>query len=61
MKKIEVFGLGKLLIEIYDREGQLTELQILKEAEKAIRRAVITYESKLNSNPSRESSSNKLP
>lgn len=58
MKKIDVHGLGKLLIEIYDREGQLTELQILKEAEKAIRRAVINYETRINPDIHRQSNSN---
>lgn len=60
MKKIDVHGLGKLLIEIYDREGVLTELQILKEAEKAIRRAVINYETRISSSNGRTAKGDEL-
>ncbi len=47
MKKIEVQGLG-VYIEIYKRKEQLTDLETMKEAEKAIRREVMKYEQRAN-------------
>ncbi len=45
MKKLEIKGLGGLHIEVYDTKNSFTELEMMKEAEKAIRRAVIYIES----------------
>ncbi len=43
MKKIEVQGLG-VFIELYERAGKLTEIEILVQAEKAIKREIMRRE-----------------
>lgn len=43
MKRIDVQGMG-VWIEIYQRNDKLDDIQVLKEAEKAIRREVIKRE-----------------
>lgn len=45
MKKIEINGLGGLHIEIYDTKDKYTSIEMMKEAEKAIRREVLRVES----------------
>ncbi len=48
MKHIEIHGLG-VHIEVYKRKDEMTDLEVLKEAEKAIRREVMKYEQRTNS------------
>lgn len=45
MKRIDVDGIG-IWIEIFKRDDKLTDIEAVKEAEKAIRREVIKRESK---------------
>lgn len=56
MKKIEVNGLG-VFIEIYKRREELTDIEVLKEAAKAITRDVMRrqeYESRANGHTNRD-------
>ena len=46
MKKIEIYGLGGLHIEIYDVKDKYTNVEMMKEAEKAIKREIIKREQK---------------
>ncbi len=59
MKKVEIQGLG-VHIEIYKRKEQLTDLEVLKEAEKAIRRMVMKYEQHINLGIDKPTSSDQL-
>lgn len=43
MRKIEVRGLG-VFVEIYDTNNRLNEIEMLKEAEKSIKRVVLAHE-----------------
>lgn len=57
MNRIDVKGLG-VFIEIYPRQDNLTHLEVLKEAHKAIGREVLRYESTINNTANRKSDSN---
>lgn len=52
MKRIEIAGLG-VHIEIYQRNDKYTDLEALKEAEKAVRREVIRYETRIGNSANR--------
>lgn len=47
MKKIDIQGLG-VWIEVYKRKDELTDLETLKEAVKALQREVMRRETKDN-------------
>jgi hypothetical protein len=51
MKKIELEGLGGLHIEIYDTKDKYTNMEMMKEAEKAIRRKVMFIEGEGKNEP----------
>lgn len=55
MKKVEIRGLGGLFIEIYDPKNSFTHEELLKQAEKTIRREVLKYELRSDNGTSRQS------
>ena len=59
MKHIEIHGLG-VHIEVYKRRDEMTDLEVLKEAEKAIRREVLKYEQRTRSSIPRSDNYNDI-
>lgn len=60
MKKIEINGTG-VLVELWKRRDELTDIEVLKEAAKAIQRTVIAYESGAIRSFGRTTGSDELP
>jgi hypothetical protein len=45
--KLDINGMG-VFVEVYKRKEELTDIEMLKEADKAIRRRIMEYESRTN-------------